>query len=299
MIEITFLGNAASLPTKERNLFSIHLKYLNNRMLFDCGEGTQRQLLTAGISPYRLQNIFITHLHADHILGLGGLLQTLNFLGREEGLMIFGPRKTKKIVDFFKNWDYFECGFPIKTKEIWKDGLVFENKDFSITAFKVDHHCPTYGYVFEEKVEVNLDQRKIRKLGLERNPLCRKLKKEGKIRWKGKIVKLEDVAKPLRRKRKIVLAVDSKPCKSIVKYAKNADLLICEATHTEDLREKSHMYFHMTAKDAARIAKKADVGKLALTHFSARYEDEKVLEKEAKTIFKNTIAVKDLMSVEI
>lgn len=298
-IELTFLGTSSQAPTKNRSAFSVHTKFLNNRFLFDCGEGTQRQLILAELSPYKIQSVFLSHVHADHNLGLAGLMQTLTSLGRTEELNIYGPKETKGIVDFFSNWGgYYEPGYSIIFHEV-KEGKIFENPDFSMTAFKLEHAVTCYGYVFDEKVGVNLDMKKLGKIGIEESPICRDLKEKGEITWKGKKVKLEDYSKPQRRARKVVYVIDTLPCENIIKYSKNADILICEATHAEELKERSNEYFHMTSKDAARLAKKADVGKLILTHFSARYEDEKLLEKEARTIFKNTIATKDLMKIEL
>ncbi|MEM0372432.1 MAG: ribonuclease Z [archaeon] len=298
MIEVTFLGTAASLPTRERNLFSVHVKHLNNRMLFDCGEGTQRQMFSAGISPFKISNVFITHLHADHFLGLAGLIQTLNFLQREEPLHVYGPTKIKKYVDFFSNWDYFAPSYEIISKEV-KEGLVFENADYSVAAFEQKHSCPCFGYVFEEKTELNVDKAKFKKFGLKEGPLIREIKEKGKVHVGGRVVRLEDIAKPIRPGKKIVISVDTVPNPNIVKFAKNADVLISEATHMDDLKERSHEYGHMTAKDAARLAKEADVGRLLLSHFSARYEDVKALEKEAREIFKNTTAATDLMTIQV
>lgn len=298
MIELTFLGTASALPTKERNLFSVHVQHLNNRMLFDCGEGTQRQMFSAGISPFKLNNVFITHLHADHFLGIAGLIQTLNFLKRTEPLCVFGPPKTKRYVDFFSNWDYFAPEYEIIVKEV-SEGLVFENSDYSVTAFEQKHSCPCFGYVFEEKTELNVDKSKFKKFGLKEGPMIREIKENGKAKINGKIVRLEDIAKPVRPGKKIAISVDTVPNANIIKFAKNADVLVSEATHLDDLKERSHEYGHMTAKDAARLAKEADVGKLILSHFSARYEDVKVLEKEAREIFKNTTAATDLMSLQV
>ena len=298
MIEVTFLGTSASVPTKDRNLFGIYLQHLNNRIIFDCGEGTQRQMFQAGISPFKVNNIFITHLHADHFLGIAGLIQTLNFLGRKEELNIYGPEKMKKYIDFFKSWDYLEMGYEIKSHEV-KEGKIFENSDYSVTAFEQKHSCPCFGYVFEEKTEMNVDKKAFKKYGLTEGPLIGKLKNEGKIVVDGKTIMLEDVLRPVRPGKKIVISVDSMPNDNMVKYSMNADLLISESTHSDEMKEKSHEYGHMTAKDAARIAKKADVKELVLSHFSARYDDAKVLEKEAKEIFSNTIAAKDLMNIQV
>ncbi len=297
-MRITFLGTSASIPTKERNLFSIHLQHLNNRFLFDCGEGTQRQMFKAGLSPFKITAVFITHIHADHLLGLAGLLQTMNFLGRKEPLTVYGPEKIKKYVNFFKSWDYTEFGFEIKAKEV-KEGKIFENQDCIISAFELKHSAPCYGYLFEEKREINLDKKKFEKLGLKEGPLLKELKEKGEITFKGKKITLEQVAKPKKPGTKIAVVVDTLPIPKIIEKVKQADVLICEATHSDELKEKSHEYFHMTAKDAAMIAQKAQVKQLILTHFSARYENEKTLEEEAKKVFKNTLAAKDLMVIDL
>jgi ribonuclease Z len=299
-MDITFLGTSTSAPTKTRNHPGIHVKFLNHNFLWDCGEGTQRQMILAGISPYKVSQIFITHVHGDHLLGVGGLLQTQGFLGRKEPLTIFGPKGIKKYVDFFAGWEYSFRDFEIHVKEI-KEGLVYEDEDFKMTAFKAEHsYCPNYGYIFEEKVEVNLDKEKLKRLGLEGNPLNKELKGIGKVHWKGKTIYLKDVSKPIRKGIRLVYTGDSTPCDEIVKAAKGADVLIAEATFAEELKEKAHDYGHMTAKDAARIAKKAGVKKLILTHISPRYDDNpKVLEKEAREIFRNTDIASDFMKIEV
>lgn len=301
MIKATFLGTTCTAPTKERGHPAVHLKYLGHNMLFDCGEGAQRQLMLAGISPFKIGSIFITHLHADHLLGLGGLIQTMSFWGRENEVCIYGPKGIGKFVEFYEKWPYFKCGFPIKVKELVNKTakVVHKTPDYKIMAFPVKHSCPCYGYVFEEVVEVNLDKKKLKKLGLYGNKKCRELKEKGKIRWKGHTVKLEDVTKPSRRPLKVVYCMDTNPLESIVKNVEGADLLICEGTFSDELREKAHEYGHMTVKDAARIAKKANVAQLIITHFSPRYENTDDLKKQAQSIFRNTIVAKDLMEVEI
>ncbi len=299
-MEITFLGTSTSAPTKTRNHPGIHVKFLSHNFMMDCGEGTQRQMILAGISPYKVSQIFITHVHGDHLLGIGGLLQTQGFLGRKDPLTIFGPKGIKKYVDFFANWEYSFRDFDINVKEV-KEGQIYEDEDFSMAAFKAEHsQCPALGYVFEEKVEANLDKEKLRKLGLEGQPACRELKEKGKVNWRGKTVYMKDVSRPIRKGMRIVYTGDSTPCEAIVKAAKNADVLIAEATFSEELKEKAHDYGHMTAKDAARIAKKANVRRLLLTHISPRYdENPKILEKEAREIFKNTDIASDFMKIEV
>jgi len=297
-MELTFLGTSAGIPTKERNTSAIHLKFLGNNLLFDCGEGTQRQMLLAGLSIQKIQNIFISHIHADHLLGLAGIIQTMNFNGRTTELNVYGPKEMKKYLNFFKKWDYVDFTFDIKFHEL-KQGVVLDNNDFTIKAIKLSHGIPCYGFIFEEKVEVNIDKSKIKKYGLKESPLIKELKEKGKINFNGKTIYLKNVSKQRRKPKKISIILDTKPFEGIIKEVEKSNILICESTHSEELKEKSHEYGHMTAKDAARIAKKAGVEKLILTHFSSRYKETTKLEKEAKEIFKKTIAAKDFLTIEL
>ena len=297
-MELTFLGTSGAIPTKERNQSAIHLKFLSHNILFDCGEGTQRQLFKANISPMKINSIFITHIHGDHLLGLGGLIQTMNFNNRTKDLHIYGPLETKKYIDFFSSWDCIDFNFKIKFHQL-KEGNVVNEPEFKINAFELEHGLPCYGFTFEEKVEINVDNKKFKKLGLTEGPLIKELKEKGKIKINGKTIKIEDISKPMRKPKKISIVLDTRPIQSIAKHVQNSDILVCEATHLDKLKEKSHEYGHMTAKDASMIAKKAGVGKLILTHFSSRYKEEKELEKESKKIFKNTIAAKDFSVFEL
>lgn len=293
VIEATFLGTISNVPTKERAHSTVHLKYLNHNYLFDCGEGAQRQMILAGVSPYKIEAVFITHLHADHLMGLWGLAQTLNFWERESELPVYGPRGIEEYARFFSVGKFRVRGIEIKP------GLIYKTTDCKITAFPVEHSCECYGFVFEEVLEPNLDKAKLKKIGLLNSPLCRKLKSEGEIKWHGKTVCLDDVIKCNRRPIKIAYVMDTKPTDSIVENAAGADLFICESTYAEEMRDQAHEYGHMTAKDAARLAKKARVKQLVLTHFSPRYEDVAPLKREARTIFKDTETANDLMKIEI
>ncbi|MEM4221916.1 MAG: ribonuclease Z [archaeon] len=298
MVEVIFLGTSTALPTKKRNHPAIFLRHLDNYFLFDCGEGTQKQLQIAGKSVFKLDAIFISHLHGDHLLGLGGILQSLAYLGRERELKVFGPKGIKKYVDFFLNWDYFKPTYKVETYEI-KEGKIFENEDLEIEAFKTQHTCPNYGFVFLEKKEINLDKRKLEELGILNSPKAGELKEKGFIIHNGRMIKLEEVALPPKHRTKIVYSGDSIVCENLIEKAKNSDLLICDSTFGEDMREKATEYGHMTAKDAAKIAKKAKVKKLVLTHISPRYEDSNILLKEAKEIFKETVLAEDFMVLEV
>ena len=144
-MELTFLGTSGAIPTKERNQSGIHLKFLSNNILFDCGEGTQRQLFKASISPMKINTIFISHVHGDHLLGLGGLIQTMNFNNRTKDLHIYGPKEIKKYIDFFSKWDYVDFNFEIKFHGL-KEGMVMDSPDFKINAFELEHGMPCFGF---------------------------------------------------------------------------------------------------------------------------------------------------------
>ena len=268
-------------------------------MLFDCGEGTQRQLTIAGISPFKIQNIFISHIHADHVLGLGGLIQSLGLMKRTEPLDIFGPKELKRHIDFYLNWDYFECPYEVNFHEIKKDGLVFENNDYKVYAFSVEHSCPCYAYVFEEKKETNLDKNKLKKLGIINNPICKDLKEGKSIKWKGKTIKPEDILIKDKSIRKIGIVLDANPSDKIIENVKDSNILIMEGTFSDEIKDKAHDYGHMTAKDAANIAKKSNAKRLILTHFSPRYDDVSVLKNEARKIFRNTDVAEDFMRLSV
>jgi len=297
-MKVTFLGTSASLPTKKRGQPSIHLQYKDDSMLWDCGEGTQRQLTRTEISPFKINSIYITHLHADHLIGLAGLIQSLQFLGREEELEVYGPKGIDRYVEFFKNWDHFNLEFNIDTTEIRK-GKIKEQEEYEITAFPVKHSTPSYGFIFKEKTRINLNKEKLKEIGLLNHPKCSELKEKGEVNHKGKTIKLEDVKEPEKEGRKVVYSGDTKPCKELERAAENADLLIVDSTFGEEHRKKSIEYGHGEAKGMAEIAKRANVDKLVLTHFSNRYKEEEKLEKEAREAFEESYAAEDFMQIEV
>ncbi len=298
MFEITVLGTTSTMPTKKRNHPAIHVKFRGSNLLFECGEGTQRQLTIAGLSAQKIDAVFVSHMHGDHSFGLGGLLHSMDFRGRKEKIFVYGPKGIKKVIKFFCEWPGIQMLFPIVTKEI-KPGKIYSDADVTVSAFPLEHGIECYGFVVEENVETNLDKNKLKKAGLLNSPLCKELKKKGEIMYKGRKILLSEVSKPMKRPAKVVIALDTQPCKELEENAKGADVLLCEATFSEELKEKAHEYGHMTAKDAARIAKKAGVKHLLLMHYSARYEDEKVLEKEAREVFRNTTATYDFYRLSI
>jgi ribonuclease Z len=297
MLEITFLGTGSGPPTKSRNHSAIYFHYDRENFLFDCGEGTQRQMIIAkGISFMKLDHIFITHWHADHWIGLIGLLYTMNLEGRKRSLYIHGPDAERFIGDIL-DLDYWGTGFRVIPKNVPFEGnkevKIWETKEFEITAIPTKHTVPSVAYAFRERDKVNVDIKKAGKLfGLRQGRLIGKLKEKGEIEFRGKKITLNEVGfrKP---GIKVVYSGDTEPCENLVKISKGADLLIHDATFVEAMEDR----MHSGAKEAAKIAKKAGAKALVLTHFSRRYTNLSELEDEARKVFKDSHAARDFMNV--
>jgi ribonuclease Z len=296
-MKITFLGTGSMIPTKERNHTSILISYKTENILIDCGEGTQKQFRIAKISPSKITKILITHWHGDHVIGLPGLIQTLEKNEYSKTLEIYGPKGTKK---YFKNMFkgfIFKQTIKIKIHEI-NQGKFFENEDFEIHAIKLEHSCLCLGYSFIEKNKRKINLNYMKKFKLTRHPILKKLQEGKDIEWKGKKIKAK-LATTIKKGKKLTIILDTKYTDNAVKLSKNSDILICEATHLDELKEKTEKYKHLTTKQAAKIAKKANVKKLILTHFSQRYKESKNLLKEAKSVFKNTKIAEDFMVINV
>lgn len=286
------------VPTKERNVSSILLIYDGDYILIDCGEGTQRQLMKKGISPTKISKILITHWHGDHIWGLPGLLQTIAASNKKEEIEIFGPKKTE---EFLKNMEKsFSPSNKIKFRayEILKESKIVDNKKYEIIAFPVSHstHCLAYSLKEKDRRKINLNYTK--KFGLTKDPLLGKLQNNKPITYNGKKITPEK-ATTLIKGKKVTFITDLKYSKEISKFAKDSDLLVSESTFLSELEKEAKKTLHLTSEQAAKIAKESNAKKLILTHFSQRYKIESELEKEAKKIFKNTIAAKDFLEVNI
>ena len=297
MIEVTFLGTSQAIPTARRNHTSILLRYKNEAILVDCGEGTQRQFRIAKLNPCKLTRILITRWHGDHVLGIPGLLQTLALNGYNKTLEIYGPRGTKRFVDFIYNMFVFAGKIKVDVTEI-EGGTFVKTDDFSIEALPLQHGAPCLAYRFSESDKRRIDIKKIKKIGL-RGALIGKLQKGESITFKGKTIKPENVSY-VEQGKSIAFMLDTAVCDNCIKIAKDANLFISEATYSAELEEKAREYKHLTAKQAAEIAKKAKAEQLILTHVSQRYEKEedKILD-EARKVFKNTKLARDFMRVEI
>ena len=301
MIKVIMLGTSAAIPTRERNLSSVFLMYENQRLLFDCGEGTQRQLMDEKLKFMKIDRIFISHWHADHFAGLLGLVQTMSMEDRKEPLYIYGPKETKKFVHQLLSIGYFSRRFELVVEEL-KDGSIIDCGLYNMTAFETDHKIPSLGYAFEEKAKVRADMKKAAKLGLTTGPLIGKLKEGKVVVQNGKKIAPKDILVEVPG-RKVVYTGDTRYSRNIIKFSKNADLLISDSTFCEDFIHHAKNYKHMTSKQAAKIAKESNAKKLVLTHISRRYQEKDTpinvhkLLSEAKEVFPNSVLAHDFMEL--
>ncbi|RLI28549.1 MAG: ribonuclease Z [Candidatus Hecatellales archaeon] len=295
-----FLGTSAGIPSVERSLPSVVLRYGGWLLLFDCGEGTQRQMMKAKVGFMKPMKIFITHLHGDHVFGLLGLLQTMNLLGRERRLEIYGPKGIRSFLEAAVDHSIAELKFPLEIREI-RSGTVVKEKDFRVRARKVCHSIPTYAYSFEEYERPGkFHVEKALKLGVPRGPLWSRLQQGKPVRLPdGRLVKPEEVLGPSKPGIKIVYSGDTKPCKALLELSENADLLIHECTFDDSLAEKAESEFHSTPGGAAQLAKEANVKSLILTHISTRYQDASILLEQARKVFPRVKVAEDFMKVEL
>jgi ribonuclease Z len=297
-IQAHFLGTGHAVPTKKRNHISILLRYKNENILIDCGEGTQRQFRKARLNPGSITKILITHFHGDHILGLPGLLQTLALNNYNKTLEIYCPKNTSKYLERILNIFDFKGKIKTKVIEINKDKF-FENQDFYLESKKMTHNIPCLAYSFKEKDKIRMNKEKLKKYNLTASPKLKQIQQGKTIIHNNKKIKPKDLTYTEKGKR-ITFILDTSKNKNIEKISKDSDLLVCESTYSSKEKEIAKEYKHLTSEDAANIAKKSKSKLLILVHISQRYEQkEKQILEEAKKIFKNTKIVSDLDKIEI
>jgi len=298
LLQLIFLGTAGSTPTKERSLPSVVVKYDSELLMFDCGEGTQRQMGMAKLSPAKKMKIFISHMHGDHVLGLPGLLQSMALLGRENSLEIYGPKGIRRFVDSVNETVRFDITFPVHIYEI-RPGKICDEQRYEVHAAWADHVVPCLAYSFVEKPRPGrFNVRMVRKLGVPEGPLWKRLQMGKPVRVKGKKIDPRLVVGPSRPGVKIVYATDTRPSLKIASLASKANVLIHDGTFDSSLEEKALPDGHSSAAQAAGVAKRAKAQMLVLTHISARYQDPSVLAREARKTFRNTVVARDLMIIE-
>lgn len=300
MLNVTFLGTAGSLPTPERNPSAILINREGEMLLFDCGEGTQRQMMRVRTGMIRLNHIFLTHLHADHILGIPGLLETMAFQGREKPLIIAGPTHTFHLVETFKTVCYFSRDFEVQAVEL-KPGDVLRMDGYQVEALETRHSVPSLGYCLKEDLRLGRFNRDAAMdLGIPPGPLFGRLQHGQSVEVDGKMIQPDQVMGPPRPGRKIVYTGDTRPCRTVEVASHGADLLIHDCALADDMADWAKETKHSTAGEAAQVAKCANVRKLVLTHISSRYsEDTSPLLRDARSIFERTMVAEDLMTLEI
>ncbi|WP_041090611.1 ribonuclease Z [Jeotgalibacillus soli] len=303
-MEIQFLGTGAGVPAKQRNVTSIALKLFNKRgsiWLFDCGEATQHQILHTSIKPRRIEKIFITHLHGDHLYGLPGFLGSRSFQGGTEPLIVYGPKGTEEFVSAALSISATHLKYPLSVVEI-EDGMVIDEDEYQIIIGQLDHGIPSFGYrVIEKDRPGELQVEKLRAIGVPPGPLYQQLKTKEKVLWQGEELSGEEFVGPDKKGLVVTILGDTRMCKSALSLANNADLLIHEATFDAASEVMASQYFHSTTAQAATVAKNANVGELWLTHISSRYtlEDAERLEREAQALFPNSHMAHDLLELSV
>lgn len=298
-IKITFLGTSDAIPSARRNHTSIFLNYVQENILIDCGEGTQRQIRKAKLNPCKLTRILITHWHGDHVLGIPGLLQTLALSGYNKILYIYGPRGTKQYIEEIMKIFKFVGKYEIKVEEIISKGKFYETSDFYLEAEQMEHGTPANAYNFVIKDKIRIDKKKLGKLKLPEGPHLQQLKQGKDISYQGKKYKSKELTY-FEEGKKISIVLDTAMNSRIEGFVKNAELFICESSFGSELEKEARERMHMSVNQTASVAKKAKVKKLILTHISSRYEKNlNQILSEAKKIFKESYLVKDLDVIEI
>ena len=296
-MEITFLGTSSAVHSYSRSHPAIALKAFGEVILFDCGEGTQRQLIYTKISPMKITKIFISHYHGDHILGIPGLLQSMNFRGRSTKLSIYGPKGLDNLRQAISYLGFPDFDFPLEWIEI-DSGTIIKNKEYVIKSQRVHHNTPTLAYSVEELKKPRFLRQNAIDLGVPVGPAFGKLHNGEEIEIDGRIIKPEQVLGPPRKGFKITYSGDTVACEEMIEFAKDSTLLIHESTYKSEDADKAMEHAHSTSADAATIALNSNSKKLILTHISTRYSDVDDLLSEARSIFKNTELAEDLMKVE-
>ncbi len=298
---VHLLGTSASRPTVERNVSSVAIHREGETLMFDCGEGTQRQMMRYGIS-FALEDIFFTHMHADHLLGVIGLIRTMALQGRTERLRLWGPKGTSRVLKRAESLGFERSTFPVEILEI-ESGQRLERAGYAIVAFPVDHRgSASLGYaVVEEERKGRFNPDHARALGIPEGPLWGQIHRGLAVTLPdGRVIEPSELVGPRRPGRAVVITGDTRPCAATIEASRGADLLVHEATFGDEESERAVETGHATAREAAQVAREAGVRRLVLTHFSARYSrDAGDLEREARQVFAETLIGKDGMEIDV
>ncbi|MBI0584124.1 MAG: ribonuclease Z [Methanomassiliicoccus sp.] len=298
-MQLTFLGTGGGMPSPSRGVSAIALQFGGEVLLFDCGEGTQRQFMLSTVSFMKVAAIFITHFHGDHFLGLPGLIQSMNFSGRKAPLAIFGPPGMIDLAKDLISLGHFTLGFDITAGEM-TDGDGADVGALRVTALEVEHTVPALSFVIEERERRGrFKADRAKELGVPPGPLFGELQAGREVRIGELIIEPTMVMGSPRKGRKVVISGDTRPNARLTEAAAGASVLVHEATLDASLIEGARSYGHSTALEAGQVARAAKVGLLVLTHISSRYENASVLETEAREVFPRVVAAYDLMTIPV
>ncbi len=296
---MTFLGTSAAVPTADRGLPAVALRREGEVVLMDSGEGVQRKVLSESVGLGSDMSILVTHLHGDHVTGLLGLLQTMSLAQRRKPLNVVGPEKLLRWLEITSELLHIGLTFPIRFSKA-KPGIVLRTNGFHVRAARASHSVEAFAYVVEEPARPGVfHPEKARALKIPEGVLWSKLQKGRAVTVGKRRIEPRQVTGPPRPGRKVGYSGDTRPSKSLVRFFSGCDLLIFDSTFGQGDRDKAVERKHSTNVEAAGLAKEAGVGKLALTHFSARYSDVSGLVKEARRVFPNTVAASDGLRLEV
>jgi ribonuclease Z len=300
-VRVTFLGTAAARPTVHRNVSALCVQREGETLLFDCGEGTQRQMMRYG-TGFALDDIFFGHLHADHFLGVIGLLRTLGLQDRQEPITLWCPQGGESILRDAVNLGVERVPFEVRIRAL-EPGEALDRGEYEIVPFRTDHggRSRSLGYAVVERDRLGrFDPDRARELGVPEGPMWGRLHRGESVEVDGRTITHDDLVGPPRPGRKVVYTGDTRPCRETVERARAADLLIHEATFAEEDADRARATGHATAREAAVVARDAGVRRLMLTHISPRYADQpKLLEREARTVFRATRVARDGLELDI
>ncbi|MFH0869233.1 MAG: ribonuclease Z, partial [archaeon] len=274
-MKITFLGTASAHPTSDRNHSGLILDIGPESFLFDCGENIQRQIRIAGISPMKISKIFITHWHGDHVIGLVGLVQSMDLNSRKTPLDIYGPDGSAQNFHLIRKAFNINTGFKIEVHDV-KSNKAFETDDYEVLAQKAKHTIPCLAFAFVEKERVRVNKDKIEKLDIK-GPIVGELARGKDITVDGKTIKAKDFTF-VQPGKKLTYIIDAVYDEKLVEFAKDSDILVCEGTFAKDMQLDAKRKGHMTAQQAGKIAAKSKSKQLIITHFSQRYRDPSQLQ---------------------
>ena len=297
---VTFLGTGASWPTAQRGLSAVAVKRGGEVLLFDCGEGTQRQIQRSGLSYQQISQIYLSHYHGDHCFGVPGLVKTMALNERDRPLWIFGPKGLDRMVEAWRQMGGWTRQFPIHVQEV-APGDVIERDGYNVEVHPADHSVQNVSFALQEPMRPGrFDKPKALSLGIPEGRMFGQLQRGQSVTLDdGRTITPDVVLGPSRPGRRVVYSGDTQPCLGLLEAAKDADLFICEASFTKDLVDRAREVKHMCAEEAAAVAVKAGARRLVLTHISPRYKEVAPVLEEARAVYPEAEVAEDLQTFEV